>query len=61
MTYSVLRRIEELAFDQGDCVAMEEGQRRLTYAGLYEAIRKAGARGCPAPMPGLSGSTDVPR
>lgn len=60
MTYSVLRRIEELAFDQGDRVAMEEGQRRLTYAGLYEAIRRAGRQGLARSGSGLVGINGRP-
>lgn len=60
MTYSVLRRIEELAFDHGDRVAMEEGPRRLTYAGLYEAIRRAGRQGLSRPAPGLVGINGRP-
>lgn len=60
MTQSVLRRIEELAFDQGDRVAMEEGPRRLTYAGLHEAIRRAGRQGLARSAPGLVGINGRP-
>lgn len=60
MTYSVLRRIEELAFGQGDRVAMEEGARQLTYAGLYEAIRRAGRQGLSRSARGLVGINGRP-
>lgn len=60
MTQPVLRRIEELAFDHGDRVAMEEGSRRLTYAGLYEAIRRAGRQGLGRSRPGLVGINGRP-
>lgn len=55
MTFSVLRRIEETAWAHGDLVAMEEGERRLTYAGLVECIRRAGRQGLATERPGLVG------
>ncbi|WP_417768402.1 non-ribosomal peptide synthetase [Stappia sp.] len=60
MRFSVLRRIEETARAHGDLVAMEEGARRLTYAGLVECLRRAGRQGLAVSRPGLVGITARP-
>lgn len=60
MTFSVLRRIEETALAHGDLIAMEEGDRRLSYAGLVECIRHVGRQGLAMPGPGLVGINGRP-
>jgi mycobactin peptide synthetase MbtE len=60
MGFSVLRRIEETALAHGDLIAMEEGERRLSYAGLVECIRHVGRQGLAMPGPGLVGVNGRP-